>query len=390
MNIALSADVTFNGKFLNANPYAILIDVARNKIVKIVAPDAIPNGYKHIHLKDKVLAPGFIDLQVNGCGGVNFNQDISINALTTMKNTLEKHATTGFLPTLITCDFNDVITALEVIKQWFNQYGDSFGVLGIHLEGPFISKEKHGIHPIKHIIAPTLKNLELIAQYRKYFPIKLTIAPEVFTFDQIKYLVDAGITLSIGHSNADYKTVKQAIDLGVITATHMFNAMSGLSARNPGVIGSFLSTPNTFNGIIVDLLHVDPVNVKLLSQVKADTTYLVSDAVAPTSTTMDKFTFANTELYVKDGKCVDKNGTLGGAILTLDYAVYNCVTKCNIYPAHALKMASIIPSDVMNFNHLGRIAPNAYANFIMFDRAYNDDRELTIPSTLFEVVKYDK
>lgn len=363
MNI-ITAKYIFDGNNLLENK-AIIIEKG---IITQIIPDI---GLTNTTLKnygDCIITPGFIDLQLNGCGGVLFNDDISLNTLETMYLTCLKYGTTGFLPTLITCEFSDVIKALEVLKTWFSQYKNSRGVLGVHLEGPFISPEKNGIHPKQFIIPPTNEYLKKIVTYNKYFPIKMTIAVEKFSHDQIKFLLDNDVILSIGHSNASYEQVTQAINLGLQCATHTFNAMSGLTGRSPGVIGGILNN-DIYNGIIADMLHVDKANIQLLAKLKPEHTFLVTDAVTPMGTTnITEFELGGTTLFVKDGKCTNQDGVLGGAILTMPKAVANCVSICQIDLAQALKMASQIPAKLLGYDRsIGKIATGYRADLITFD-----------------------
>ena len=258
-----SAKYLFDGEDILENK-AVMIE---NHIIQAVVELNTINKNECKYLGDGIIAPGFIDLQLNGCGGVLFNTTINKATLETMYQTCLRYGTTSFLPTLITCKFTDIELALKVVQDWFNQYGSSRGVIGVHIEGPFISKYKKGIHSEEYIRAPNSKLLELIASYTKCFPIKMTIAPEIFTLEQIKFLHNAGVVLSIGHSNASYNEAVQGINCGITTATHMFNTMSGLTGRNPGVIGAVLNT-DIYAGIIVDLYHVDPANVELTYKIK--------------------------------------------------------------------------------------------------------------------------
>ena len=314
---------------------------------------------------DDIITSGFIDLQLNGCGGVLFNNQIDGDTLEVIYQTCLKYGTTSFLPTMITCDFSDIITSLQVVKTWFAKHGNMRGVLGIHLEGPFISATKKGIHPEKYIIKPTQDLLEQIVSHRKYFPIMMTIAVEEFDSNQIKFLIDNNIVLSIGHSNATYLQAKAAFDLGVSSATHVFNAMSGLTSRNPGVIGAVLNNP-VYNGVIVDNLHVNTANLEILYKLKSDHTYLVTDAVTPMGAQgMTQFELAGKTLYIKGDKCLDENGVLGGAYLSMNQAVANCVNSGNISLNQALNMASHIPAKVLSLdNKFGKIAPGFNANLI--------------------------
>ncbi len=354
----------FDGITIHEDKVVVIED---SKIIDMLALDKVGSNIQVREFGEGIIAPGFIDLQLNGCGGVLFNDDISCNTLEVMYQTWHKFGCTGFLPTLITTDFTDVIKALNITKEWILKYGNRRGVLGLHLEGPFISKVKNGIHPRQYIISPQMNLLQQIVEFTEYFPIKMTIAIEEFTEEQLQFLLKHGVILSIGHSNADYATVKKGIDIGITTSTHMFNAMSGLTARNPGVIGAILNN-KIYTGVIADMLHVDAANIELLCKSKPDQAYLVTDAVTPTGTNLTEFEFGGELLHVKDGKCIDSNGVLGGACLTMNEAVKNVVKYCNLSLPVALTMASLIPAQVLNLdNKLGKISPGYLADLIYMD-----------------------
>lgn len=337
---------------------AIVLD--QDKIIDVIDVEQIPINTTVIDYGDNLITQGFIDLQINGCGGVLFNNEISLNTLETMYQTNLRFGTVGFLPTIITCDFKDIVHALNTVKDWFAKYQNTRGVLGIHIEGPFISLQKSGIHPQKYIIKPEMQHLAKIVEFRKYFPIKLTIAPEEFESEQIEYLIKNDIILAIGHSNANYSVIETAINLGVSALTHTFNAMSGLTARNPGVIGAALNLP-LYTGLIADLIHVDSANIELLYKLKKDMIYLVSDSVTPTGTDMQEFEFALHKLKVVDKKIVDEMGTLGGAYLTLNEAIKNCV-NIGIPLSDVLKMAVVTPLKVMGLDIKSGFIDAGYKN----------------------------
>lgn len=364
MKKIITAKHIFDGQTLHENT---VIVIEENIISGLFPIDKIPNQKEIINYGDYIISPGFIDLQLNGCGGVSFNENISHSTLETMYQTCLKYGTTSFLPTLITCDFKDVLSALECIKEWFARYESKRGVIGLHLEGPFISEIKKGIHPQEYIIKPTDTLLEQIIMYSKYFPIKMTIAPEVFTKEQIQSLIKNGIILALGHSNATYAEAEGAIRLGVCTATHMFNAMSGLNSRNPGVIGAIFNN-NVYTGLIADLIHVDMANIQILNKLKPGLIYLVTDAVTPMGTNLKHFTLGGKTLYVKDGMCLDKDNVLGGSYLTMPQAVANCINPCQIGITDALNMATHIPAHIMGYGHtIGKINKGYLANLILFD-----------------------
>ncbi|AUR51317.1 N-acetylglucosamine-6-phosphate deacetylase [Aquella oligotrophica] len=361
---SITAKYIFDGVNLLTNKIVLLAD---NQIVDVIDSDKLYDKSQLEDFGNSVISPGMLDLQLNGCGGVLFNADISMETLETMHQTNLKFGTTGFLPTLITADFNDSITALEVVKEWFKQYGNTRGVLGIHLEGPFLSKEKRGIHPEEFIIKPTDEMLAKIVPYAKLFPIKMTMAAENVKPEQIEFLAKHGIIVSIGHSNASYEVAENAFKHGAKTVTHMFNAMSGMTGRNPGLIGAVLANP-VYLGLIVDMLHVDKANVRLMTNLKPTSVYLVTDAVTPTGTDMTEFDFAGKHLYVRDGKCVDDAGTLGGAYLTMNEAIENCVEKCGLSLEQSLTMATLIPAQLIGVDdQIGRIAEGYRADLIAID-----------------------
>ncbi len=357
----VSAKYVFDGVSLLTDK-AVLID--GSTIIDVVDKNKVYDASQIEDFADSVISAGLIDLQLNGCGGVLFNDSITLETLETMHQTNLRYGTTSYLPTLITSAVADVMQALEVTKQWFKLYGNTRGVIGLHLEGPFLSVEKRGIHPLEFIIKPTDDLLAAIVPYTKFFPIKMTLAPENFTTAQIEYLVKHGVIVSLGHTNATYAQAEAAFNHGAATVTHMFNAMSGMTGRNPGVIGAVLANA-PYLGLIVDLLHVDKANVHLLAQLKPTTTYLVTDAVTPTGTNMTEFDFAGKHLYVCEGRCVDDAGTLGGAYLTMNEAVEKCVNECELSLEQTLTMATLTPARLMGLDQqLGKIAAGCRADLI--------------------------
>jgi N-acetylglucosamine-6-phosphate deacetylase len=357
----ITAKAVFDGVNLLSNKAVLIAD---GVIIDLIDKDKVYDATQIEDFGNSVISAGLIDLQLNGNGGVLFNDSISFASLETMHQTNLRFGTTSYLPTLITSDLNDVRAALEVTKEWFKQYGNTRGVIGLHLEGPFLSKEKRGIHPLEFVTLPTDAMLIEIASYTKYFPIKLTLAPENFKPEQISYLVKHGVIVSVGHTNASFAQAQMAFDNGATTVTHMFNAMSGLTGRNPGVIGAVLAN-SSYLGLIVDLLHVDKANVQLMAKLKPTTMYLVTDAVTPTGTDMTEFDFAGKHLYVRDGRCVDDAGTLGGAYLTMNEAVRNCVNECGVSLEQTLMMATLTPAKLMGLEQeIGKVAKGYRAELI--------------------------
>lgn len=346
----ITAKYIFDGNNLLINK-AINLDGG-----KVVIVDYNENLINCKNLGNGVITPGFIDLQINGCGGVLFNDNISCETMEIMQKTCLKFGTTHFLPTLITTNIEDIKKALNTVDLWIKQYGYYNGVIGIHLEGPFISPKKTGIHQKEYIIKPRMDILEYIVSYRNKFPIFMTIAPEEFNKEEIKYLSEHGIILSIGHSNANYQDVMEKIPYGLTTSTHLFNAMSGITGRDPGVIGAILNSKLSA-GFIADLLHVDAANIEISYKLKQNQLYLVTDAVTSMGEPNIKtFRFAGKQIFVKNGKCEDENAVLAGANITLPESIRNCIINCNIKLEDALKMVTSNPARVMKLEkNIGNI-----------------------------------
>lgn len=221
---------------------------------------------------------------MNGGGGSQFNDDISLDTLDKMKKVCFKHGTTGFLPTMISSSFSDIKKSLDVVKAWVDTHGLTNGVLGIHLEGPFLSIEKKGIHEESLIQVPSKEKLELIASYADHFPILMTIAPENVSGKDVAFLACHGVIIAIGHSNASYEIATKCFDLGATAVTHLFNAMSGLTGRDPGVIGAVLNHPSCYTAIIPDLHHVHPANISISTKIKPEHMFIVTDCHSPAGT----------------------------------------------------------------------------------------------------------
>jgi N-acetylglucosamine-6-phosphate deacetylase len=338
--------------------------------IEAVIPDQEFSGDREIvDIDHAFVAPGFVDLQLNGCGGVLFNDAIAAETLQVMHRTNLRSGTTGFLPTLITTSEENMRRALETI-ECHHKYARG-GVLGIHLEGPYINPERKGIHDANAIRKPSPDMVERLIVYAKRFPIMLTIAPECNDLRTIQSLLEAGVIVSCGHSNARYEEAVAGFAAGIRVATHLFNAMSPWTGRDPGMVGGILDHHGVAAGIIVDGIHVHFASVKLAKRIKEEDLFLVTDAVTPTGASMTKFEFGGQAIYVKNGRCVNQNGTFGGALLTMIEAVANSVRHAGIPLLEAVRMASLYPARVLRRdNELGRIAPGYCASLAVFDQNF--------------------
>ncbi|MDF2784011.1 MAG: nagA [Pantoea eucrina] len=317
------------------------------------------------------IAPGFIDLQLNGCGGVQFNDSpeaLSVETLEIMQHANEKSGCTSFLPTLITSSDELMQRAVETMRAWLTTHQNQ--ALGLHLEGPWLNREKKGTHNPALIRQPDPALVDYLCANADVIT-KVTLAPEQAGSDVIRQLSAAGIIVSAGHSNATYAEAKAGFSAGITFATHLYNAMSPFSGREPGLVGALFDSPDVYCGIIADGLHVNYANVRMAKRLKGERLILVTDATAPAGAAIDKFIFAGKTIYYRNGLCVDEHGTLSGSALTMIEAVQNSVEYCGIALDEALRMATLYPARAMGVEkQLGTVAAGKAANLTVFTRDY--------------------
>ena len=339
--------------------------IVENDLIKAVVPEEeLPHGIQQVNLNGNNLTAGFIDLQLNGCGGVMFNEQTTVETLEIMQATNLKSGTTSYLPTFITSPDEGMKSAVKVMRDYLAKYRNQ--ALGLHLEGPYLSKEKKGVHREEYIreITPEMKtflcdNADVIT--------KITLAAENPTTQYIADFVEKGIIVSLGHSNATYEVANQAIAKGIGFATHLHNAMSPISSgRAMGVVGAVLDS-DLYAGIIVDGLHVEFGNVRIAKKVKGDKLCIVTDATAAAGSDIESFIFVGKTVYVRDGKCYDANGTLGGASVTMIESVQNAVKEVGISLDETLRMCNLYPARAIGVDdYLGSIEAGKIANLTVF------------------------
>ncbi|MGL4191849.1 MAG: N-acetylglucosamine-6-phosphate deacetylase [Vibrio sp.] len=363
---ALTNCKIFTGNDVLMNHAVIIND---DKIEAVCPIESLPSDIKIIDLNDANLSPGFIDLQLNGCGGVMFNDEITAKTIGIMHKANLKSGCTSFLPTLITSSDENMRQAIAAAREYQKQYPNHS--LGLHLEGPYLNVMKKGIHSVDFIRPSDDEMIETMCANRDVIS-KVTLAPENNKSEHIEKLVTAGIVVSIGHTNATYTEARQGFESGITFATHLFNAMTPMVGREPGVVGAIYDTPEVYAGIIADGFHVDYANIRIAHKLKGEKLVLVTDATAPAGAEMDHFIFVGKKVYYRDGKCVDENGTLGGSALTMIEAVQNTVEHVGIALDEALRMATLYPAKAIGVDHkLGRIKKGMIANLTVFDRDFN-------------------
>ena len=367
MAYALTGARLFDGvKFLDG--MAVVVD---GKQIAAINPSAtLPSTIKRIDLDGGVLAPGFIDVQVNGGGGALLNDRPSVEVVRRIAESHRKFGTVGLLPTVIT-DAPD-ITAAAIAAVREARAANVPGILGIHVEGPFLDPARRGAHDAAFIRVINDADIQQFVA-ADCGALMLTLAPNCVSPQQIRQLVEGGILVSLGHSDARYSEVKAALAAGATSFTHLFNAMSQLTGREPGMVGAALSDAHSFIGIIADGLHVHEVSLQLaFSATKADRFMLVSDAMPTAAGGPDHFILQGRQVSRVDNRLTLRDGTLAGSNLTMDAAVRYCVTKLELDLATALRMASANPARFLGLqNQLGLIAPGALASLVHLDEKLN-------------------
>ncbi|NOI76697.1 N-acetylglucosamine-6-phosphate deacetylase [Vibrio coralliilyticus] len=350
----------------------VLVDhavVIKDQLIDSVCPVAdLPQGLETLDLNGANVSPGFIDLQLNGCGGVMFNDEITAETMQVMHKANLKSGCTSYLPTLITSSDEDMRQAIAAARDYHAQYQNQS--LGLHLEGPYLNVMKKGIHSVDYIRPSDDSMINFICENADVIT-KVTLAPEHNAPEHIQQLKDAGIIVAIGHTNATYAEARKGFESGITFATHLFNAMTPMVGREPGVVGAIYDTPDVYAGVIADGFHVDYANIRIAHKIKGEKLVLVTDATAPAGADMDYFIFVGKKVYYRDGKCVDENGTLGGSALTMIEAVQNTVEHVGIALDEALRMATLYPAKAIGVEEqLGRVTQGMVANLAIFDRDF--------------------
>ena len=347
----------------------LAVVIADGRIAKVASAKTLPKRTPVRDLGDGILAPGFIDVQVNGGGGVLFNDNPSVEAIAAIGRAHRRFGTTGFMPTLISDEFEAIARAIEATRQAIEQGVP--GVLGVHIEGPFLSAQRKGAHDarkFRKLDEPALKLLSSLKAGRTL----ITLAPEETTPSMIRRLIEAGAIVSAGHTNGTYAELRAALDAGMSGFTHIFNAMSPLTAREPGAVGAALEHQESWCGMIVDGRHVDPAVLRIALRCKPREKFmLVTDAMPTVGAARKQFVLQGRTIKVKNGVCVAPDGALAGSDLDMARAVRNAMSMLNLSFAEAAAMASLHPARFLGRDDLGAIAPGRRASLVLLDDAFN-------------------
>ena len=343
--------------------------VEKGHIIDIVPEHLLPQVKDCYDLNGGLLAPGFIDVHVNGAAGALLNHQPSAQALQTIAQAHREYGTTAFLPTLMTDTREQMVNAVAAVVAAV-ELGVP-GILGIHLEGPYLNAKRKGVHSAKRIRVPSSD--EDLNHLFDVFPahlIKLiTLAPERVSPEFIQRLIRHGMIVSAGHTEASYDQMQIALAHGVTGFTHLFNAMSPMTSREPGVVGAALDHGDSWCGLIVDGHHVHPVTLRQAIKAKAKgKMMLVTDAMHTVGQGAGRFDLMGSPIVSENKKVTTLNGTLAGSNLDMATAVRNTVQQVGLGLEEALRMASLYPAQFLKLDHkIGRIAKGFQADLVLID-----------------------
>jgi N-acetylglucosamine-6-phosphate deacetylase len=363
MDIAL-----VNGRVMTESGLAdgVAVRLHGERIAAIGTRGDIVAGARVRDLQGGLLLPGFIDTQVNGGDGLLFNDAPSADTIARIGAAHRRFGTTGFLPTLISDDLDTVKAAIDATREAI--LAGVPGVLGVHIEGPFLDVTRRGIHDATKLRRTDESSFALLTSLGVGRTL-VTLAPEATSLEMISRLSRAGVIVSAGHTNAPYAAVRAALDHGLTGFTHLFNAMSPLTSREPGAVGAALEDRAAWCGIIVDGVHVDPVVLKLALELRPHARFiLITDAMPCVGSQQTSFMLQGKAIAVRDGACFDEAGTLAGSALDMASAVRNAVRMLGLTLVDASRMASRNPAEFLGLDHeLGRIAQGCLADLVLLD-----------------------
>jgi N-acetylglucosamine-6-phosphate deacetylase len=356
--------------------------ISDGQIANVLPVADIESGPERVTLKGGILLPGFIDTQVNGGGGVLLNDVPTVAGIRAIAAAHRTFGTTGLLPTLISDDLDVVAAAIAAVDDAI--VAGVPGVLGIHIEGPFLNPGKRGIHDATKFRTLDHEAVALLSSLKQGKTL-VTLAPESLAAGMIKTLVESGVIIAAGHTLATYDQMQWAFDQGVTGVTHLFNAMTQLDSRAPGVVGAALSDPRCLSGLIVDGHHVHPAALRLALKARGpEGLMLVTDAMPSVGSGQKHFLLAGQTISAENGVCRAADGTLAGSDLDMATAFRNAITMMNVDIATASRMASGTPATFLGLSHRrGDIASGFSADLVHLDG------DLRVTATWIDGVRED-
>ncbi|HKW27385.1 MAG TPA: N-acetylglucosamine-6-phosphate deacetylase [Terriglobales bacterium] len=364
--IALTAAALLTPRERIEQPLLLLDD---GKITEVTprAAREVPKGARHFDFPGAVLAPAYLDIHIHGGMGHDVMEP-NAEGLTRFEESLAQHGVAAYLPTTVTAPEENILRALDWLAKSIEKSAAGVGArpLGIHLEGPFISHARHGVHPPEFLVPPTLSRFESYWQAARGHIKVMTIAPEVEgAMEVIAEASRRGVCCSLGHSDSDLQTARAAVAAGARHATHTFNAMRPLDHRQPGLLGTVLTDPGVTADIIADGIHLDPTVVQLFLRAKgAKAAVLITDAISATGMPEGRYRLGSFEVEVRGNKCT-RGDTLAGSVLRLDQAVRNVMQFAGWRLEEAVQLASANPAAVIGEKSRGVLAAGADADVVV-------------------------
>ncbi|MDE3142853.1 MAG: N-acetylglucosamine-6-phosphate deacetylase [Bacteroidota bacterium] len=350
MQQIFSANKIFTGtKWLT--DHSIIVE---DEIIVDIIPSAQINQSTNKITNFQTLVPSFIDIQIYGAQGKLLAVQPNADALFSLYDYCSSGGALHFMPTVATNSYDVFYKCIDAVKDYWQQGGK--GCLGLHIEGPWINKIKRGAHIESFIHSPNIDEVKKLLDYGKGIIKIITLAPEVCSEEVIEFIQLNNIIISAGHSNATYQQATNAFDNGIKTATHLFNAMSPLQHREPGMVGAIFNHPTVMSSIVPDGYHVDFAAIRIAKKIMKERLFVITDAVTETSEGFYPHHLA--------GDKYESNNILSGSALTMMKAFKNLVQYCDIEPDEALRMCSLYPAQVLGLNDLGKIEKGNKANFI--------------------------
>ena len=337
--------------------------IIENGIIKSLQKE-VPENCTLVDLQGNNIAAGFIDIHINGGEQFHFSQSPTEEAIHDIYKSSLQYGTTHVLPCLISSSHENILKGIEAMKNYRTKYNN--GVMGMHLEGPFISPVKRGAHLAKYVRKPTNGELEEIIRYGKGIIKLITIAPECFTDEQLEMLTESGIVVASGHSNATYEEAQYGFSKGIQLITHLFNAMTQFGHRSPGLVGATLMNEAVFAPIILDGAHCDYAAARLAYKLKKDKLVLISDALF-LSKNVKVFKWDEFNAHLEDNFYRNEEGNLAGAAISMADAVRNAVLHLDVLVGEAIKMATCrVAAAIKMDNQVGKIKVGFPAGFVKF------------------------
>lgn len=363
--IIYKAAKVFNGNEI-LQDYAVLVN---NGVIETVAPAAsMHEEAEIIDLGDSLIAPAFIDLQLYGAQGrllAVYPDEVTVAAI---YNYCLNGGAAYCMPTVATHPYKIIFQCVDAIKKYWSKNGK--GVLGLHVEGPWISVAKRGAHNQDWIFSPTVEQVKELLDYGKGVIKIITLAPEVCSHEIIELIESYGVVVSAGHTNATYTQAMKGFNDGIHTATHLFNAMSAMQHREPGMVGAIFDNPSAHSSIVPDGFHVDFAAIRIAKKIMGERLFAITDAVTETTEGFYKHTL--------DGEKYISNGILSGSALTMHKCFSNFVRHCNISVEEALRMCSLYPARVINMPHkLGSLQQGCYGDMIVLNNDLQIEKVIT-------------